>query len=409
MYVFFEKEKTLLQYAAVRNIFTLLDRVSLRSCRASESTFCCHHRPTEEQGSDKRVPCPLDQGHTVFERDLKKHLTVCNAKKKQDRLKDLPFFVKDINSGKHSAPLQPLKGVLLDQLISIDVAALVSRIKKAHEKHVGNVLVEIKTHAKCRELLQEKIDANAQRSAVRHVAQQASIIGHMAALDLLESDQVYMEFGAGRAMLSYALSHVVPNTSFVLLDRSGSRRKADSFIHGDATRALIDLRDFHMGKMKEIEKKSIVVFSKHLCGVATDLSLRALAQTLPPVDHDTISPFCRGIAIALCCHHRMRWEDYINPSFFCEILKFTAFEFQLIVGMSTWATCNLTQGREGDAVVHQIGLSKEQRVILGRKCKQLLDAGRVAYLKQKGFQCKTVEYCSLEDSLENNLLLAWRK
>lgn len=51
--------------------------------------------------------------------------------------------------------------------------------------------------------------------------------------------------------------------------------------------------------------------------------------------------------------------------------------------------------------------SQADRAVLGRKCKRLIDAGRVEYLRSLGLEAKLVHYCDVEDSVENCLLLAW--
>lgn len=52
--------------------------------------------------------------------------------------------------------------------------------------------------------------------------------------------------------------------------------------------------------------------------------------------------------------------------------------------------------------------SKDDRALLGRKCKRIIDAGRAAYLEHFGMKTRLVHYCDTNDSLENCLLLAWR-
>lgn len=51
----------------------------------------------------KRVPCPVDRTHTVYEYDLAKHVLVCNKVKDANAMKLLPFFAENINSGTHCA------------------------------------------------------------------------------------------------------------------------------------------------------------------------------------------------------------------------------------------------------------------------------------------------------------------
>ncbi|KUF89478.1 hypothetical protein AM588_10005044 [Phytophthora nicotianae] len=51
---------------------------------------------------------------------------------------------------------------------------------------------------------------------------------------------------------------------------------------------------------------------------------------------------------------------------------------------------------------------KDDRAVLGRKCKRIIDAGRAAYLAQLQLKTRLVHYCDTKDSLENCLLVAWR-
>ena len=52
--------------------------------------------------------------------------------------------------------------------------------------------------------------------------------------------------------------------------------------------------------------------------------------------------------------------------------------------------------------------SKSERALLGRKCKRIIDAGRVAYLETLQLRAKLVHYCDVQDSIENCLLVAWK-
>jgi hypothetical protein len=51
--------------------------------------------------------------------------------------------------------------------------------------------------------------------------------------------------------------------------------------------------------------------------------------------------------------------------------------------------------------------SQADRAVLGRKCKRIIDAGRVDFLRSLGLEAKLVHYCDVEESVENCLLLAW--
>lgn len=78
------------------------------------SKFCGNHLPEGDPGASKRsqkfklaarrrVPCPIDNAHSVYEFDLEKHVLICNRVKDQEVMKRLPFYLENVNSGVHGA------------------------------------------------------------------------------------------------------------------------------------------------------------------------------------------------------------------------------------------------------------------------------------------------------------------
>uniref|UniRef100_A0A8D0FSM3 tRNA:m(4)X modification enzyme TRM13 n=1 Tax=Strix occidentalis caurina TaxID=311401 RepID=A0A8D0FSM3_STROC len=57
--------------------------------------FCGEHGQQEQENDRKRIPCPLDPKHTVYEDQLQKHLKKCNSREKPKPV----YFVQDINAG----------------------------------------------------------------------------------------------------------------------------------------------------------------------------------------------------------------------------------------------------------------------------------------------------------------------
>ncbi|EQC30576.1 hypothetical protein SDRG_11634 [Saprolegnia diclina VS20] len=410
--------------------------------RVAGSLYCGNHIERDEgfvsNKSKKfkaemrqRVPCTLDPSHTVYLYDLKKHLVVCNKLKEAEAMQALPYFSRNINSGAHAAtpqestepsvdepenetednshqaPSAARQASILQILAKMDYNAFAAKIEAAYAKAIGSIPTETLKHDGCTKLLLEKEATGASHGALRHIQQQASIIGHMERKSLLHPSFTYMELGAGRAMLSLALTQLYPASPFILIDRAGTRGKADQYIATESkcTRAKIDIRHLNLAGMKEATETPLVCLSKHLCGVATDLSLRALATTLPPVQANAMSPDLHGLAIALCCHHACSWDDYVNPTYLKE-LGFSAADFKVLVSLSGWATCGM--GTEGDAVETVLGWSREKRTALGRKSKRVIDMGRVLYLRAHGMHAELVHYCEQTESLENCLLLASR-
>ena len=80
------------------------------------------------------------------------------------------------------------------------------------------------------------------------------------------------------------------------------------------TRIRIDIADLALANVPcvksaataagdEERQSPVVALSKHLCGCATDLALRCLANAGGPVD---------GLCVACCCHHRLRLSRFLR-------------------------------------------------------------------------------------------------
>lgn len=73
---------------------------------------------------------------------------------------------------------------------------------------------------------------------------------------------------------------------------------------------IIDIR--HL-KLDGALKDPFVGISKHLCGSATDLTIKCIEKEF--IQKDSKCP-SKGLALALCCHHVCNWHDFCNPHFF---------------------------------------------------------------------------------------------
>lgn len=161
-----------------------------------------------------------------------------------------------------------------------------------------------------------------------------------------------------------------------------------------------------------------------------------------------------GVAIATCCHQLCLWEDYpaAGKVWLLHTCGAGTREFELLKQCAGWAVdggptrliTNRTQRRRnrvqnslanaqshaatGDAIaVAEVGrlhsalddamkarewrdaIPAAERASIGRACKIVLDLGRKAALSAAGFHCELLEYCAAGVTLENRLLLAWRK
>lgn len=208
-----------------------------------------------------------------------------------------------------------------------------NRIETVFRVNVNNIPVQRFEQFHCSKLLQQKVQHGAHKNSIRHIQQQGSILGNLESKISISASHVFVELGAGRGMLSYATAQAFPENEFILVDRSASRGKADhrivsipSAIEANqthirrASRVKMDIRHLDIAAIPQANEKPLVFISKHLCGAATDLSLRAMSHLLSDTCAKTS---VEGVAIALCCHHACSWDDYINPSFILQMVNRT--------------------------------------------------------------------------------------
>ncbi|KAJ1330482.1 hypothetical protein BSLG_009400 [Batrachochytrium salamandrivorans] len=174
------------------------------------------------------------------------------------------------------------------------------------------------------------------------------------AFALQGSDQAgtcYAEFGCGKAEMSKFIYSTVPvDTRYLLIDRKVMKLKIDKVFRANAKweRVTLDIKDLYFRGIEDVNQLPVVAVSKHLCGVATDLSLRCLSRYIkdsaassPPL------PRLDGMVIALCCHQLCRYADYVNPDFLA-VCHISEGDFDLLVAVSTWALCGEQSGFGAD-------------------------------------------------------------
>eukprot|EP00903_Cladosiphon_okamuranus_P022259 g20469.t1 len=363
-----------------------------------------HMGETEEKG--RRVPCPVDPNHTVFENQLAAHVKVCNLTILQARMEAQPYFSKGINSG----PPLPKEEVEEEGAGDASDAAfneaflldLISRVAAAHRELVGEIPTEVLDHMPEVQPLHRTLteDRKGFRKG-RHVLQHASLVGHLVKRGLVgpvDKDNssrgtvtnhprvLHVEMGAGKGALGQSIATAFPGAEVTLVERSSVRRKAENRLDGVSARARIDIRDLNMAGLPSLAPcgeeghdggssrggKPVVAVAKHLCGVATDLALRAMLTLYPrgpprasreggtsEVDGGTgdggggdetvaapsipsaaataatAASRVEGVAIATCCHHVCNWRDYAGRDFLSR-QGFTARDFEAMRRISAW-------------------------------------------------------------------------
>ncbi|XP_055962518.1 tRNA:m(4)X modification enzyme TRM13 homolog [Sorex fumeus] len=442
-----------------------------RFCRmvvAAGKKFCGEHAgAAEEENSRKRILCPLDPKHTVYEDQLAKHLKKCNSREKPKP----DFFIQDINAGLKDETEVPEHLVPISSLSEEQLENLIKKLREVCKGLNSTLKNQILSHPALHDVLNDPKNGD---SAAKHLKQQASILGNIEKLKLLGPRRCFVEFGAGKGKLSHWVDIALKDAEqvhFILVEKvttrfkvDGKHRKKNSVFE----RLQIDIQHLCLNKIPILnkEKLPVVGIGKHLCGAATDLALRCLVETYAAsyeegneeplakrIKNDKtekgINPLAEegsekivpekwtpvaGIVIALCCHHRCDWRHYVGKEYF-KTLGLGAVEFHYFQRMSSWATCGMRKtpaeasniaivrkdGRNDDSEEHDEEgctvpaggvestpefLTVEEKKKIGHLCKLLIDQGRIEYLQQKGFNPALQYYTDPVVSLENVLLTA---
>ncbi|KAM9283848.1 tRNA:m(4)X modification enzyme TRM13 homolog isoform 3-T3 [Morus bassanus] len=392
--------------------------------------FCGEHGLQEEENGRKRVPCPLDPKHTVYEDQLQKHLKKCNSREKPKPV----YFVRDINAGLEDVAEIPEKQVPISSLSKEELENLIIKLKKASNGLELCLEEQILSHQALQEALNDPKNGE---SAFKHLKQQN-----------------------------------VENVQFLLVERATTRFKVDGKhkrrdsiferLQVDIQHLCLSVRNEASHKVPILEKKKLPVvgIGKHLCGAATDLALRCLVESYTTcrdgeneepapkrsrndktevasnssANNESNKDDCKpvaGIVIALCCHHKCDWRHYVGREFFKSV-GLGPVEFHYFQRMSSWATCGMrettikastseeSEDQTNDTEEHEQTFSKtesgsdtlqgiltvEERKEIGCLCKRLIDRGRTEYLQQRGYRAALQYYTESAVSLENVLLTA---
>ncbi|KAJ1625816.1 methyltransferase TRM13-domain-containing protein [Pavlovales sp. CCMP2436] len=341
-------------------------------------------------------------------RKLARHLRLCPKLSELDEMRRLPFYAHNANLGSDEV-LAPLDFEIdPSQRIAPPDIELVQRIIQMHESLVGTIRVEplLPDAARSDASFAELSLAGFEKE--RHRVQCEKIVQQLALLGVVGTGRCHVEIGAGSAGLTLALathdeSHA---DSHLMLDQYQPRKKHDQQLRelgARFARHKIGLEHLGLRELQHLragEGEALTVVSKHLCGEAADFALRAVARCSKPVD---------AFTLASCCHHRCEWLSYPNRGLF-ERAGFSRADFGRICRMSSWAVNAPEQDRAvagPDGEVLRAADGRELRSQeLGRLGKELLDFGRVLYLRGVGYDAWIAEYVRHDVTPENRLLVA---
>ncbi|KAK8812187.1 hypothetical protein WA158_007421 [Blastocystis sp. Blastoise] len=409
--------------------------------RAPGSKYCVNHYTADENSQiiendpkKKRVPCPLDPSHSVYEYKLKKHLKICNKAKVETNMKQTTYFKEDININGDLLPTTYIEKPLSGSIPEI-AERLVTKIRSIYKSIFPNDISLIESFPKDLEgFLNEKINKENKHQKLRHIYQQGSMLYNMNTHHLLKDGNIYIEMGAGRGMLSLLLEYLnhdvynSNNNKYVLVDRGKNRFKCDRYMrHKEANafqRISMDIKDLYIDGIPMIEennrtdkehKHDVIYISKHLCGVATDLTLKSLNEHgISRTEFETMKKMT-----CWCCSgasSRSKQNDKGSTSEESDPDNNDDKETAITETISTVSPGN-KEHKYMDIfeTIKSLNLNDDEYKLLGRQCKRIFDFGRKQYVEQlalssteqKHMKVDILYYCKEDESPENCLFLGY--
>ena len=246
---------------------------------------------------------------------LEKHLGRCNVLRKLAQQQALPYYSLNANSGAATtgdAGRAGGAGMVDNVLYGLDERAFADKVLECYRHHVPPLDEQVLEAKGCERLFDAALAGGTERqdkdgSLYKHLIQDSSIIAHAQRRGIIsssssssssaaaaayrgfsseggvkeEEEKVFVEFGAGKGMLSLAVAQIFPSVHVALVDREEGRARSttDKSIlrcGGTLSRLTIDIRHLVLSRAGWSSRRPVVGMSKHLCGVATDLSLRCL-------------------------------------------------------------------------------------------------------------------------------------
>jgi len=357
-----------------------------RFCRQQvlrDTQYCGNHQPASSDR--KRVACPLDPSHFIYEDQVEKHSKVCPFLTRKRSQQEQPYYRHNVNTGGHGSlaaesddASTPSDNVEWARRLALNILQAHQRVftgADLSDKDVCNISFEDVVDAiPSLDLSEAEVDGGLKDSVdhykiksggVRHLSQQGSLVGHLRRIGVFEDNEnlVLLEMGAGRGMFGLMAAGVAAKNNeskvqLILVERSGTRSKADGILRVakdetsymalnrvQSSRIQCDLAHVHMPivvskvsssetagskrKHSDVNGKTVVI-AKHLCGAGTDLALKSLQEI--QVD---------ACVMASCCHGLCSWEHYVGRDFLKSILgeSFGQAEFEL---MRRWSSGTLS-------------------------------------------------------------------
>ncbi|KAF6172218.1 hypothetical protein GIB67_024840 [Kingdonia uniflora] len=327
---------------------------------SKDSQYCGNHNPSSEE---QRIPCPLDPSHSVLKENLEAHIKRCPLLKQTQSLEQQPYYNKGINAsmedegegeGEEEDPnldsekpgnvtTSNMKRSAVYKMGVPELLGLISKIRSIHGSVCKDIRDSYKIPDVCGVWLQNEVERKLPFQE-KHVLQQASILGNMKEIGVLdnpvkdeghsESGEQFnftgiskdvkrvpavVEFGAGRGYLTQILADCYGIEKVYLVERRSYKLKADRSLRQKESLTLerlrIDIEDLDLNAVESLRGLPYLAIGKHLCGPATDLTLRCCFRRQCSQEKGVLKRDCcslKGLAIATCCHHLCQWKHYIS-------------------------------------------------------------------------------------------------
>ncbi|VDK70947.1 unnamed protein product [Onchocerca ochengi] len=359
--------------------------------------YCGEHAICDELNED-RVVCPNDPKHTVNKSQLQKHLSSrCNSRLPEER-----WIVENFNLIGSPNEAEPWYHPTDKELLRM--GKIVERIYDQIANDIADSFLKNN--------YVENYAADHSKLDKKHIWQISSIIEHLSVNDLLNNNKCWclIDFGAGKAQLSYWMAKIAPKCRFLLVEKMGSRNKFDNKIHKEVDKIFLErlrcsVEHLDLSKIDLIQNaNNVAAVCKHFCGSATDFGIRCLMNGVK----NNLN-IC-GFALAPCCHHRITYREYIGHAFLESHGICSSNEFAALRHISTWAVCGflsqenfggdvsvsshsqeLKNADQQKTVLEFVSLNSAEKELLGQKAKAVLEFGRIMELRKFGYD---VSLCS---------------
>ncbi|KAI4331888.1 hypothetical protein L6164_016838 [Bauhinia variegata] len=415
---------------------------------------------------------------SVLEKNLEGHVKRCPFLKQAESLSLQPFYQKGINAGDegeqeekqtlafndsrlpnipNSSPLDNISSEMKRNAVHAmtlpELCNLIEKIESVHELFSKDIEESYQMPETCNLWIKREVEERKLPFQEKHVFQQASILGNLEISGVLNTSQrrklseceksdkeedgvpAVIEFGAGRGYLTQMLVDCYGIKRVFLVERKSYKLKADRSLRQNERvtleRLRIDIEDLDLSAVESLKGVSFLAIGKHLCGPATDLTMRCCFPEYRKDnnEHYNANKYFQGLAIATCCHHLCQWKHYINKKFFLN-LGMTKEDFHAITWFTSWAVdanhdsdladianCRShlqsmvkekCDGYESGAEKVLANVKAVEPASLGFtfKCKRIIDMGRLMWLRERGLDSQLLRYVPLSISPENHLLIA---